>query len=56
MWTDVLQALVTALREEADQLDQWAAEAQTGGWSTQHVRPMQDRAMRLRALISDFSR
>lgn len=42
-----------ALAAVALQLDAWAAESRTGGWSTHQVKPMQAMAERIRAMIAD---
>jgi hypothetical protein len=45
---EVCEASETEAAEIADQLDRWAAEAHAGGWSTQHVGPMQSLANLIR--------
>lgn len=40
---------IQLLREEAQQLDSWANESTSGGWSTHQVKPMRNRADHLRA-------
>ena len=40
--------LEKVLIEEANQLDAWADESRTGGWSTHQVEPMRKRADTLR--------
>lgn len=45
-----LAELREALRQEADQLESWAHESRAGGWSTHQVKPMLERAKRLREI------
>lgn len=42
---------VAVLEEEARQLERWADETERGGWSTQHVKAMRDRAAALWAMV-----
>lgn len=46
-----VQRLLTVLEEEAQQLECWANEAESGGWSTIHVRPMRQRANELWGVV-----
>lgn len=39
------------LKRVAEDLEEWASEAETGGWSTQHVRPMRSRAAAIYAVL-----
>ena len=41
------------LLQEARQLEQWANESESGGWSTHQVKSMRERAEHIRARI-DF--
>ena len=43
--------LIAQLRATDNQLEAWATEAKTYGWSTQHVQPMLDEAKKIRKLI-----
>ncbi len=39
------------LSEVAHQLKKWADEAEEGGWSTQHVKPMRNKAIEIFAFL-----
>lgn len=43
--------LKNKLREVADQLEKWAAESRTGGWSTHQVEPMKKEAARIYEML-----
>ena len=45
-----VRVLEEALRDEANQLEKWAHESRSGGWSTHQVDPMNKRAVALRAI------
>lgn len=44
--------LIRVIEQEADQLDRWANESSTGGWSTHQVNPMRERANELRRIAA----
>ncbi len=44
-----IAVMVQRLKDEADQLERWAVEAERGSWSTQHVGVMRERASKIRA-------
>lgn len=43
--------LIAQLRATANQLEAWATEAKTYGWSTQHVQPMLNEAQKIWAML-----
>ena len=46
--------IINLLEEEARQLDCWADESLSGGWSTHQVEPMRKRAEFLRVKVKTF--
>jgi hypothetical protein len=46
--------LAYLVREDAEHLERWASEAENGGWSTIHVRPMRQRAKKLREELQNM--
>ncbi len=42
---------IRLLEEDVIQMERWADESLSGGWSTHQVRPMRERAKRLREQI-----
>ena len=48
--------LIAVIEAEADQLDQWADESRSGGWSTHQVTPMRQRADELRRIATRAKR
>jgi hypothetical protein len=49
-----LDVLVQELRKESALLRHWAVQARTGGWSTQHVDPMRNRANEIDDMLAKF--
>lgn len=47
-----LREAIKLLEEEAVQLDRWADESLSGGWSTHQVKPMRKRAEFLRNKVN----
>ena len=47
-----LREAIRILEDEAIQLDQWADESLSGGWSTHQVDPMRNRAAYLRNKVN----
>ena len=47
-----LREAIALLEEEAVQLDRWADDSLSGGWSTHQVQPMRNRATHLRNRIN----
>lgn len=45
------QALREAVSDEVGQLERWAGESVSGGWSTHQVQPMRTRADQLRRIL-----
>ncbi len=52
--SDELKEAIKLLEEEAMQLDGWADESRSGGWSTHQVKPMRARASFLRAKVVEL--
>lgn len=48
--TTKITELKNALLETANQLDDWAEQSRTGGWSTHQVEPMRKKADELRRI------
>ena len=44
--------LIRVIEDEANQLDRWVQKTRDGGWSTQHVDAMRERADYLRRVAS----
>ena len=44
------------LMKVAEQLENWADESEIGGWSTHQVKPMRDKAIRIKALCHKHGR
>ena len=44
--------LLEAISDEIEQLEMWAKESKTGGWSTHQVDPMRRRADQLRQVLA----
>ena len=42
------ESMAEMLMAEADQLDRWVVQSQTGGWSTNHVDAMRTRSSLIR--------
>lgn len=50
------QALISLLRRIESQLEAWANESRTGGWSTHQVEPMRKLADEIRMRLSGVVR
>ena len=48
---DSQRVLAEELQDEIEQLEAWANAAKRGGWSTQHVEPMRNRAEEIRGTL-----
>ena len=51
-----LKEAIKLLKDEAKQLDHWARESLSGGWSTHQVEPMKKQAAFLRKSIAALER
>lgn len=51
---NVIRTSIGTVSAMADQLDQWAQESRTGGWSTHQVDPMTRKANDLRRQAAQF--
>ena len=49
-----LREAINLLEKEAVQLDRWADESLSGGWSTHQVEPMRNRAAMLRNKVNEL--
>lgn len=53
--SNLLEPLVM-LRSLANQLNKWADESKSGGWSTHQVKPMQEKAAEIYQLLDKVER
>jgi hypothetical protein len=51
-----LEQAIAVIEGEANDLDQWVRETRAGGWSTQHVDQMTNKADRLRRVAAELRR
>jgi hypothetical protein len=53
---DIVSDVIRLLEEEIQQLENWANESLSGGWSTHQVQPMRKRAQFLRGKVTELKR
>lgn len=49
-----MEKLIWVLKDEIELLERWAAQSESGGWSTHQVEAQKERANELKAVLFDI--